>query len=158
MTRRIVLIGALCAGGTACTASPVPETTAACTPDVTPEVWVERRFPAAAAKDSTTKASLAIRIAPGDSAARLPPRSMISVLIAGPSAAQMPDTVRLITAEEPDGAPLWRGDQVRPGTYMASLTMQSYSAGPHELVIAPGERIELDVRMHHRTGCPVPGQ
>jgi hypothetical protein len=151
------LVAALACIGAACTASPVPEKTAACVPTVTPEVWVERRFPAMAMKDTSAKGSLAVRLAPGDSIDRLPPRSMIAVLIAGPAAAERPDTVRLITAEDPDRAPLWRGDQLRPGRYSASLTMERYAAGPHEFAIAPGERMEIDVKMHLATACPAPG-
>jgi hypothetical protein len=157
MTTTRLVIGALGMAGLACRATPVP-VTQACTPTTTPEVWVERRFPRATPpKDTSMKASLAIRLAESaDSLDRLPPRSMISVIIAGPAAAERPDTVRLITAEEPDRAPLWRGDQLRPGTYTANLTMQQYAAGPHRFVVAPGERIEMDVTMHHTTPCPAP--
>lgn len=156
-SHRSIIIVALACTGAACTASPVPEKTVACVPTVTPEVWVERRLPVPAVKDTGAKASLALRLAPGDSIDGLPPRSMIAVLIAGPAAAERPDTVRLITAEDPDRAPLWRGDQLRPGRYAASLTMERYAAGPHEFVVAPGERMEMDVKMHHATTCPAPG-
>ena len=156
MTARHLVAAIVGAVSLGCRATPVP-TTQACTPTTTPEVWVERRFPRATPpRDTTLKASLAVRLAQGDSLTRLPPRSMISVLIAGPSTAERPDTVRLITAEEPDGAPLWRGDQLRPGTYDASLTMQQYAAGPHRFIVGPGERIEMDVTMHHTTACPAP--
>jgi len=154
MTARLLAAGILGAAALACRATPVPQTQA-CTPTVTPEVWVERRFaPTKPARDTSAKGSLAVRLAQTDSLERFPPRSMISVLIAGPAAAERPDTVRLITAEEPDRAPLWRGDQLRPGTYFASLTMQDYAAGPHQFVVAPGERIEMEVRMHHTSACP----
>ena len=130
---------------------------ASCTPTVTPEVWVERRFPAPSGTRDTTRASLSIGIAGSDSVDRLPPRSMISVVIAGPVAAERPDTVRLITAEQPNRAPLWRGDQVRPGTYVASLTTKGYDAGPREFPVSPGERVEVDVKLHHAGGCaPAP--
>jgi hypothetical protein len=157
MSMRHRIAGIAAAATLACRATPVP-VTQSCTPTTTPEVWVERRFPRATPpKDTALKGSLAVRLAHGtDSLDRLPPRSMISVLIAGPSTAERPDTVRLLTAEEPDGAPLWRGDQLRPGTYSASLTMQQYAAGPHPFVVAPGERIEMDVTMHHATACPAP--
>jgi len=127
---------------------------ASCTPTATPEVWVERRFPTTKTVADTTRASLAIALGQSaDSVGRLPARSMISVLIAGPTSAERPDTVRLITAEGSERTPLWRGDQVRPGTYVASMTTQGYDAGPREFTIAPGERVEVEVQMHHASGC-----
>jgi len=150
LSRRAIAV--LGAASLACRAG-APEG-AACTPTVTPEVWVERRFPATKTVEDTTRASLAVVLGQSaDSLDRLPARSMISLLIAGPASAERPDTVRLMTAEEPERTPLWRGDQVRPGTYVASMTTQGYDAGPREFTIAPGERVEMEVTMHHTTGC-----
>ena len=147
------VIAALGVASLACRAG-APEVSS-CTPTVTPEVWVERRFPVAKTVSDTTRASLSVGLGQSaDSLGRLPPRSMISLLIAGPASAERPDTVRLISAEEPERKPLWRGDQVRPGTYVASLTTQGYNAGPREFAIAPGERVEMEVKMHHASGCP----
>jgi len=128
---------------------------AACTPTVTPEVWVERRFPAPGrAASDTTLASVSLGIAQSvDSLGRIPPGSMISLLIAGPVAAERPDTVRLISAEAPNRVPLWRGDRVRAGVYVARLTTQGYEAGPRQFHVAPGERVEIDVNLHHTSGC-----
>ena len=145
----IALLGAV---SLACRAG-APEV-ASCTPTVTPEVWVERRFPATKTVADTSRASLAVALGQTtDSLDRLPARSMVSLLIAGPASAERPDTVRLLAAEDPERTPLWRGDQVRPGTYVASMRTQGYDAGPREFTIAPGERVEMEVTMHHATGC-----
>ena len=147
------LLSLVGAASMACRGTEAPRT-AACTPTVTPEVWVERHFPASRTVTDTARASLAVGLGQSaDSLDRLPPGVMVSLLIAGPATAERPDTVRLITAEQPDRAPLWRGDQVRPGSYVASLTTQGYDAGPRSFTIAPGERVEMEVKMRHVSGC-----
>ena len=157
ISRRCVqaLLGLVGAASVGCRGAEAPPRTAACTPKVTPEVWVERHHPAARSVTDTTRASLSVGLGQSaDSLDRLPAGVMISLLIAGPAAAERPDTVRLMTAKEPDPAPLWRGDQVRPGSYVASLTTQGYEAGPRTFTIAPGERVEVEVKMRHVSGCP----
>ena len=108
--------------------------------------WAERREPPAGAAD-TTRASLSLTLTPPpDSIDRLPPRTMISLVIAGPAGAERPDTVRLLAAETPSG-PLWSGNDLRPGTYSASLTTDGFAAGPREFAVAGGERLQIDVAM-----------
>lgn len=123
-----------------------------CVPMPGTEIWVERRQSAAAGMSDTTHATLSIAMAP-DSVARLPQGTMISVVIAGPLSATPPDTVRLLTAEDPTGLPLWRGDALRPGQYTAELTTSGFAAGPRTFALAPGERAEVEVRLHPTTGC-----
>src|SRR5688572_15550503 len=109
--------------------------------------WAERRAPVAGASD-TTPASLSLALTPpADSGNRLPPGAMISMVIAGPAAAAVPDTVRLLVAEAPDGGPLWEGNAVRPGTYTASLTTEGFAAAPREFAVAAGERVQLQATL-----------
>ena len=115
-------------------------------------MWVERRQPPAAAPADSTFASLSIATS-RDSLARLPAGSVISLVIAGPAGSTPPDTVRLLTAEEPDGGPLWRGSELRPGEYTAQLTTPGYAAGPRTFRLNPGERAELEVRLHRTSTC-----
>ena len=118
----------------------------ACVPGTVRDNWVDRRTPATAASD-TTPAALSLTVTtPSDSLDRLPAGSTISLLIAGPNAAERPDTVRLLAAEVPDG-PLWGGTDLRPGTYSASLTADGFAAGPHEFTLAPGERLQLEATL-----------
>jgi hypothetical protein len=129
-----------------------PERTADCLPERGVEVWVERRFPPTVQVADTAFASLSITIA-RDSVAPLPDGSMISVVIAGPSAAPLPDTVRVLSAEQPSGASLWRGDQLRPGRYTAQLSNAAQVAGPRSFALAPGERVEIETRLHQAATC-----
>jgi len=123
---------------------------AACPPSPGVEVWVERRFPATVELADTAFASLSLTIT-RDSTVRLPTGSMISAVFAGPSAATVPDTVRVLSAELPSGTALWRGDQLRPGEYTAQLRTTGYAAGPRSFSLAPGERVEMEARLHHTT-------
>lgn len=124
----------------------------ACLPERGVEVWVERRFPPTVQLADTVFASLSIAITP-DSLRRLPTGSMISVIIAGPASAPLPDTVRVLSAELPFGQALWRGDQLRSGQYTAEMTTTGYGAGPHAFSLAPGERVEVEARLHHSATC-----
>jgi len=121
---------------------------AACAPPLGSEVWVERRFPPTVELADTAFASLSLSIA-RDSSARLPAGAMISAVIAGPSDAQLPDTVRVLSADIHSGATLWRGDQLRPGEYTAQLRTAGHAAGPRAFSLAPGERVEIETRLHH---------
>ena len=124
----------------------------ACEPSPGVEVWVERRFPPTVQLADTAFASLSLSI-PRDSTARLPAGAMMSAVIAGPSTAALPDTVRVLSAELPSGAALWRGDQLRAGEYTAELRSAGYAAGPRAFSLAPGERVEIEARLRH-TMCP----
>ena len=115
------------------------------------EVWIERRFPPTVELADTAFASLSLSITQ-DSSARLPAGTMISAVIAGPSDAQLPDTVRVLSKEMHLGAALWRGDQLRPGEYTAQLRAADYSAGPRAFSLVPGERVEIEIRLQH-TAC-----
>jgi hypothetical protein len=115
------------------------------------EVWVERRYPPTVQLADTAFGSLSITVS-RDTLARLPDGSMISVVIAGPASADLPDTVRVLSAELPSGEALWRGDQLRPGQYTAELTTQGHAAGPRTFSIAPGERVEVEARLR-QSGC-----
>jgi hypothetical protein len=129
-----------------------PMRDAACVPERGVELWVERRFPPTVEVADTAFASLSIAIA-RDSTARLPEGSVISVVIAGPSGAPLPDTVRVLSAELPPGGSLWRGDQLRPGQYTAQLTTTGYAAGPRTFSLAGGERVEVEARLHQSSSC-----
>lgn len=126
--------------------------TGECVPEREAEAWVEHRAPPATAVSDTSFAELSIALAP-DSIRRIAPGGMISVLIAGPDGAAHPDTVRLLTTEEPDRAPLWRGGELRPGTYTAHLTTAGFEAGPRRLMLAPGERVAIETTMPRTGGC-----
>ena len=128
-----------------------PDFDAACPPSHDVEVWVERRFPSIVELADTAFASMSLTIA-RDSAVRLATGAMISAVIAGPSAATLPDTVRVLSAELPSGTALWRGDQLRPGEYTAQLRTTGYAAGPRAFLLAPGERVEIEARLH-QTMC-----
>ena len=130
----------------------------ACQPSAGVEVWVERRFPSTVELADTAFASLSLSIA-RDSTARLPAGATISAVIAGPSTAPLPDTVRVLSAELPSRAALWRGDQLRPGEYTAHLRTAGYTAGPRAFSLAPGERVEIEARLRHTvcTGDSVRG-
>ena len=78
---------------------------------------------------------------------------MISVVIAGPTDTTPPDTVRVLSAELPAGGALWRGDQLRAGVYTAELTTTGYAAGPRTFAVAPGERVEVEARLHRAVTC-----
>ena len=125
---------------------------APCLPDRGVEVWVERRFPPTVEVADTAFASLSIAIA-RDSTARLPEGTTLSVVIAGPVAAAVPDTVRVLSAEVPPGRWLWRGDQLRAGQYTAHLTTTGYAAGPRTFSLGRGERVEIEARLHQSTTC-----
>ena len=129
-----------------------PSQTDSCLPDRGTEVWVERRFPPTVQLADTAFASLSLSI-DRDSIAHLPTGSMISVVIAGPGAAKLPDTVRVLTAKQAPGSALWRGDQLRPGEYTARLSTAGYAAGPRTFSLAPGERVEVEARPHHTSTC-----
>jgi hypothetical protein len=132
-------------GGMACRETSLA---AACLPSPGVEVWVERRFPPTVELADTAFASLSLSIA-RDSTARLPDGAVLSAVIAGPSTAPLPDTVRILSTEPPSGAALWRGDQLRAGEYTAQLRTAGYSAGPRAFSLAPGERVEIEARLHH---------
>ena len=127
------------------------EPAVACQPSPGVEVWVERRFPPTVDLADTAFASLSLSIA-RDSTPRLPAGATISAVIAGPSSAPLPDTVRVISAELPSGAALWRGDQLRAGEYTAELRSADYAAGPRAFSLAPGERVEIEARLR-QTEC-----
>ena len=127
------------------------EPTVECQPSPGAEVWVERRFPPMVPLADTAFASLSLSIA-RDSTARLPAGATISAVIAGPSTAPVPDTVRVLSAELPAGAALWRGDQLRAGEYTAELRSAGYAAGPRAFSLAPGERVEIEARLR-QTEC-----
>ena len=124
---------------------------AACPPSPGVEVWVERRFPPTVELADTAFASLSLTIT-RDSTVHLPAGAMISAVLAGPAAATLPDTVRVLAAELPSGTALWRGDQLRAGEYTAELRTTGYAAGPRSFALAPGERVEIVARLHH-TAC-----
>ena len=124
----------------------------ACPPSYRVEVWVERRFPPTVPLADTAFASISLTIT-RDSTVRLPTGAMISAVLAGPAAATLPDTVRVLSAELPSGTALWRGDQLRPGEYTAQLRTTGYAAGSRSFSLAPGERVEIEARLYH-TGCP----
>jgi hypothetical protein len=115
------------------------------------EVWVERRFPPTVQVADTAFASLSIAILRDSIAGR--ESSMVSVLIAGPTKAVQPDTVRVLSAELPSGGALWRGDQLRAGDYVAHLTAAGYAAGPRVLSLAPGERVEVEAALRQSASC-----
>ena len=122
------------------------EPKAACTPGTVQDKWTERRTAATGVAD-TARASLSMTlVAPLDSLDRLPSGATISLVIAGPTGAERPDTVRMLTADVP-GGPLWSGSDLRPGAYSASLTTDGFAAGPREFSIAAGEKVEIDVGM-----------
>jgi hypothetical protein len=146
---RFALAAAVTLAGIGCRPSSPPDD---CVPTPGTEIWVERRQPPAAGTSDTAYASLSIAMA-RDSVDRLPAGTMISLVIAGPSSATPPDTVRLLTAEDPTGLPLWRGDALRPGQYTAELTTSGFAAGPRTFTLAPGERAEVEVRVHRTSGC-----
>ncbi|HEX6051294.1 MAG TPA: hypothetical protein VFZ21_18565 [Gemmatimonadaceae bacterium] len=123
-----------------------------CVPERGVEVWVERRFPPTVQLADTAFGSLSIAVS-RDSLAQRAEGSMISVVIAGPAAAELPDTVRVLSAELPSGGALWRGDQLRPGQYTAELSTQGYAAGPRTFSIAAGERVEVEARLRQRASC-----
>jgi hypothetical protein len=117
-----------------------------CVAGIVQDKWVERRTPAPGAAD-TARAALSVTLTtPPDSIDRPPSGAMMSLLIAGPIGAERPDTVRLLTAEVP-GGPLWSGNELRAGTYSASLTTDGFDAGAREFALAPGERLELQAAM-----------
>lgn len=136
-------------GAVACRESTLGTT---CLPEGGVEVWVERRFPPTVQLADTAFASLSLSIA-RDSLRRVPTGAMISVIIAGPASAPLPDTVRVLSAELPSGQSLWRGDQLRSGRYTAMLTTTGYAAGPHAFSLAPGERVEVEARLHRAATC-----
>ena len=122
------------------------EPKAACTPGVVQDKWTERRAAATGVAD-TARGSLSMMLTtPIDSLDRVPSGATISLVIAGPTGAERPDTVRMVTADVP-GGPLWSGSDLRPGAYSASLTTDGFAAGPREFSIAAGEKVEIDVGM-----------
>jgi hypothetical protein len=123
-----------------------------CLPERGVEAWVERRFPSTVELADTAFASLSLSIA-RDSANALQAGSMISVIIAGPSSAAFPDTVRVLASERTLGSSLWRGDQLRAGAYTASLSAPGQGAGPRSFSLAPGERVEVEARLRQTARC-----
>lgn len=130
-----------------------PERSQECLTDRGVEVWVERRFPPTVQVADTAFASLSLTVT-RDSTAPFPDGSMISVVIAGPAAAELPDTVRVLSAEQPSGRSLWRGDQLKAGQYTAQLSTAGYVAGPRLFSLAPGERVEMETRLRQAATCP----
>ena len=137
----------------AATACQEAQRRADCLPDRGVEAWVERRFPPTVELADTAFASLSLSIA-RDSAAALPAGAMISVIIAGPSSAPLPDTVRVLASGRALGSSLGRGDQLRPGEYTASLSATGRAAGPRSFSLAPGERVQVEAQLHQTTTCP----
>ena len=149
----LLMVSALAVSSAACRAERVEPTR--CVPGVLQDKWSEQRTTAAGAAD-TTRASLSLTLtAPLDSLDGRASGAMISLLIAGPAGAERPDTVRLLTADV-TGGPLWSGNDLRPGTYFASLTTDGLAAGPREFTLAPGERVELQAAMARP--CPSPNK
>ena len=140
------------ANAVAATACKQAQRAADCVPEHGVEVWVERRFPPTVELADTAFASLSVSIAL-DSTSPLPAGSMISVIIAGPSTAPTPDTVRVLASERTVGASLWRGDQLRAGVYTAALSATGHAAGPRSFSLAPGERVEVEARLRQSTTC-----
>ena len=141
---RLLIVPGILAASVACRTERVEQQP--CDPANVAGTWVERREPAASAAD-TAPASLSLSLTPPpDSVDRLPPQTMISLVISGPAEAARPDTVRLLAAEIP-GGPLWSGGDLRAGTYSATLTTEGFAAGPRDFAIAPGERLQINVTM-----------
>ena len=150
--RSFISLSSIIAIAAACRTERV-EPKSACISGSPAESWTEQRTPAVGAAD-TARASLSLTLtAPLDSLDKLPTGAMISLLIAGPAGAERPDTVRLLGAEVP-GGPLWSGNDLRPGTYSASLTTNGFAAGPKEFALAPGEQVRLEAGMGRTCDAP----